>query len=104
MGAMAHRKNAIVPGLMLWMIFAPGCSWYRTVGEYYSSSQWYEDLGDAAAITLGLGLIAAVGIGILILGSQDGVDLSGLRFSQEYSGGGHRSGYSYSDYHRTMSR
>lgn len=104
MTAIQRRKTAIVAGLTLWMIVAPGCSWCQSVGDYYSSSQWYEDLGDAAVVTFGVGVLVVVGAGIVFLSGLEGVDLRGLNYQPGYSSGGHRSGYSYSDYYRTMSR
>lgn len=109
MSSIPRGRAAVALGLILWLSVASGCSWCRSVGDYYGSSRWHEDLEEAAAAVLVVGFVMAVGIGIVILGSQDGVDLRGMSFGGHpawggSAGRGRSPGYGWSDYYRTMSR
>lgn len=102
------KRVCLAIGLVLWMGVAPGCSWCRSVGKYYSSGEWYEDVEAVAAFT---GVVAIVGVFMVgigyLLNGQDPSSKS--RVSSSLSRGhywqsGRSRGYSYSDYYRTMSR
>lgn len=100
----SRRHTLIALGLCLWISIAPGCSFCRSVGNYYSSSRWYEDLGNTAAAVLVLGFVVVAGVGIAILAARDGVDLGAGGYNPPRTSRATSSGYGWSDYYGTMSR
>lgn len=104
MSPVPRRKALVVLMLALWLGIAPGCSWCRSVGDYYSSSRWHEDLQSAAGVVLVVGFVAVVGIGLVVLGGQEGADLTGLSYTPYAGSRGSSGSYSYRDYYRTKSR
>lgn len=103
------KRVALALGLVLWMSAAPGCSFCRSMGHYYSSGEWYEDAKEVGQAVLAVTVVTAavVGLGILF-SSLDREAGSTLSKYQKYGGSSSRGkrsgGYGWGDYHRTMSR
>ncbi len=108
MSVQRHRKVGLALTLVLWMSVAPGCSWFRSVGHYYGSGEWYEDVETVAAITGVVAVVSVIVVGISLLASgQDpgtGARASSYLFGPSPQRSGRSRGYSYSDYYRSMSR